>query len=90
VTTLDDLLYPEAREPQRQIRPLEQGTVVSVDVKGVKFTLDSFPSTVGFGPAPYGIWTAETSLTGPQPGQKCLVAFATHDISDPWVIAWSQ
>lgn len=81
MTALDDLLYPDAREPERQVRPFEQGTVIAVTDAGVRFTLDAFPSTTGFGPAP--------CVGTPDVGDKCLVAFAGAGIGQPWVVSWT-
>lgn len=94
MTTLDDILYPDSREPQRQVQTHEQGRVISVDDSGIRFTLDSFPTITGFGPAPYPKWGNPTPPggtgphIGPQPGDRCLVVFAGPGISRPWVLGW--
>lgn len=81
MTDYDDVLYPDAREPEPQVRPFEQGIVLGVSDAGVRFTLDSFPPTVGFGPAP--------CVGTPDVGDKCLVAFAGAGVGEPWVVAWA-
>lgn len=82
MTTLDDILYPDAREPEPQVHAFEQGIVLAVSGAGVRFTLDNFTSTAGFGPAP--------CVGTPDVGDKCLVAFAGAGIDNPWVVAWTS
>lgn len=79
MTTIDDLLYPDAREPQRQTGATEEGVIISVTPAGARFTLNGFPSTVGFGPAPY--------VGTPHAGDACLVAFPRNASHPHWVIA---
>jgi hypothetical protein len=83
---MEDVLLGTRSQPKREppAQPYVEGTVTRLDSSGIYYTVQSWDSTLEWGPSPYPTY-AVGGQAAPHAGDRVLVVFPD---TEPWVIGW--